>query len=258
MPTTELVHDSGWFDSHCHLDEVNLLSLRLAQAAQHSIHSFLIPGTQVSQWPNLIALKSNHVGIAFGTHPWFVSEPDKEAEVLRGWLSSHEANAIGEIGLDFHQGKQVRPDIARQLDAFEQQLTIAREFNLPVIIHSVKAHNDVIRLLKQYDIQKGVVHAFTGSRELAKSYVEQGFHLGVGPIILKSAKTLNALNSIPLDCLMLETDAPFMAITSDSSANPLLDLISVAKKLAELKSVELDCIREQTRLNAMALFFPDR
>ena len=254
MPITELSKHSGWFDSHCHLNEVNHLSRSLTDAAQHQIESFVIPGTRVQQWAETLPLQSNHIHIALGTHPWFVSDPEQEVSTLRTWLNTHNAVAVGEIGLDYYQGKHPRPEQYLQLEAFEGQLVIAKEYDLPVIIHSVKAHNDVIRILKRMGICKGVVHAFTGSTEIAQSYVDQGLHLGVGPMILKSPKTLNAVSDMPIEKLLLETDSPFMATESTELFNPLLDLIQVAEKLAEYKLMPVSEIQEQTRLNSCRFF----
>lgn len=254
MPTTEFKKSSGWFDSHCHLNDVPDLSQQLADAAKHQINSFIIPGTTPGQWQEALAFQTPQIHLAAGTHPWYVTNPIEEIKALEQWLKDQPVVAVGEIGLDYFQGKQPRPEQALQLEALEGQLALAKHYNLPVILHCVKAHNDVLRLLKQQGVHRGVVHAFTGSKELAQRYVELGLHLGVGPMILKSPKTLKAVSSIPLENVLLETDAPFMATQPVTEANPLLDLLRVAERLAEQTSLTMDELQKQTRLNTEQLF----
>ncbi|MFQ3231225.1 TatD family hydrolase [Reinekea sp.] len=254
MPTTEAKKGSGWIDSHCHLDEVEHLTERLAEAAKQQINTFIIPGTAPAQWQKALALNSPHIHLTAGTHPWYVSNPTEELKALEQWLEGQTVIAVGEIGLDYYQGKQPRPEQALQLETFEGQLALAKQYDLPVILHCVKAHNDVLRLLKKNNVTKGVVHAFSGSIELAQNYVDQGFHIGVGPMILKSPKTLNAVSQIPLERILLETDAPFMATQPLNAANPLLDLLRVAEKLAEQTSLSIGEIQTQTRINTQQLF----
>ncbi|MFC3700714.1 TatD family hydrolase [Reinekea marina] len=254
MPTTEFKVGGGWIDSHCHLNDLSNLDQNLEDAAQHQIESFVIPGTMPAQWKDAFTIRSPQVFCAAGTHPWYVTNPTQDIEALEQWLKNQPAVAVGEIGLDYYQGKTPRPEKLLQLEAFEGQLELAKHNELPVILHCVKAHNDMLQLLKKHGVHGGVVHAFSGSAELAQSYVALGLHIGVGPMILKSPKTLQAVSKIPVEKILLETDAPFMASQPLTEANPLLDLLRVAEALAEQKSITMDELQNQTKLNTQKLF----
>ncbi|MFT4674533.1 MAG: TatD DNase family protein [Reinekea sp.] len=253
MLTSKRHSDSGWIDSHCHLNELSNPAAQIKQAQQAQIDYFVIPGTAPQQWPEVIEWQSGHCAIALGTHPWFVDPSKDQVGQLIAALQQCVVVAIGEIGLDFYPSQsQPRPDRGQQQQLFEAQLIIAKEHCLPVIVHSVKAHQQVIDTLRRLDIDAGVVHAFVGSAELAKQYIDLGFHLGVGPLILKSPKTRAALVQVPLSHLLLETDAPFS--NSRSASNPLLELLSVAQCVAEIKQISLAQLQQATRGNSQRLF----
>jgi len=256
MPFSDLPLGRGWIDSHCHLNDMSNAAERVSQAQQSDIGYFIIPGTAPQQWPEVIAWQSAHCAIALGTHPWFVDPGQDQAALLVAALEQNLVVAVGEIGLDFYSSQsQPRPDKALQQQLFEAQLQIATEHRLPVIIHSVKAHQQVIATLRRLDIHAGVIHAFVGSVELARQYIDLGFHLGVGPLILKSPKTRSALAQIPLGHLLLETDAPFSSSGPMANrTNPLLDLLAVADCLAELKQLERAQVQTGTRRNSQSLF----
>ncbi|WP_320826290.1 TatD family hydrolase [Reinekea sp.] len=256
MPSSDRSLGRGWIDSHCHLNDMSHAIEWMKQAEQSDIDRFIIPGTAPQQWPEVIAWQSARCAIALGTHPWFVDPSQNQAGQLVAALAQHSVVAIGEIGLDFYPSQsQPRPDKAVQQQLFEAQLQIATEHRLPVIVHSVKAHQQVIATLRRLDIHAGVIHAFVGSVELASQYIDLGFHLGVGPLILKSPKTRSALAQIPLSHLLLETDAPFSSSGPTAHrTNPLLDLVAVANCLAELKQLGLTQLQTQTRHNSQSLF----
>ncbi|ATX76062.1 TatD family hydrolase [Reinekea forsetii] len=253
MPTSRRYSDSGWIDSHCHLNELATAPAQLKEAKQAQIEYFIVPGTAPQQWSDVIAWQSAHCAIALGTHPWFVDPNEDQIGQLIVALQQHEVVAIGEIGLDFYSNQsQPRPHRALQQRLFEAQLMIAKAHRLPVIVHSVKAHQQVIDTLRRLAIEDGVVHAFIGSAELAQQYIELGFHLGIGPLILKSPKTRAALAQVPLSQMLLETDAPFG--NSHSAANPLLQILSVAQCVAEIKQISLAQLQHATRGNTQRLF----
>ena len=258
MYISKVESDRGYFDSHCHLDHLDDLSQKLADAIAQNIQRFFVPATSTENWPDLLALKSDRIAIGLGTHPWFVKHAEQEARALSSALStdmSNRINAIGEIGLDFYISEtKPRPARTLQIDSFNRQLAIAKAADLPVIIHSVKAHAEVLTLLKKHDVQKGVIHAFSGSVEQAREFVKQGFMLGIGPIILKSKKTQDAVAALSLDRVMIETDAPYVHPRLEGS-NPLFVLLIVAEKLAQLKSASLDEVQQQTQINAKRLFY---
>lgn len=158
-----------------------------------------------------IAQKYGYIYAASGVHPESVDEnPENYLDIVRETaLSSPKIKAIGEIGLDYHYDGYSRE---KQLKLFEEQLILAKELDLPVIVHSRDACEDTLNMLKKHR-PKGVVHCFSGSAETAKEIIKLGMYIGfTGVLTFKNAKkALKALEEVPLDKLLLETDCPYMA-----------------------------------------------
>ncbi len=251
MPITDRFLDSGWFDSHCHLNDIEQFPEKWAQANQNLIFNCVVPGTAPEQWQQVITSLQPGCFAAIGIHPWFVNNPENQLVQLREAISQHSIVAIGEIGLDFFFGRNPRPDRDLQIETFEQQLILAQQHNLPVIIHSVKAHQDILRLLKNSSVT-GVIHAFNSSLEIATQYLDAGFFLGIGPQLKKSKKLQRVLQALPLDRLLLETDAPFM--TTTEIQNPLLELVDVGMVIADLMHLDAEVVKQNTTANTKRLF----
>ncbi|MEJ2045392.1 MAG: TatD family hydrolase [Reinekea sp.] len=254
MPTSEDADAvDGWFDSHCHLNELINFQQAWAQACQHQITNCIIPGIEPSQWQSVIDALQSGCHAAAGIHPWYVTDDSivEQLTALRNHLINTKVIAIGEIGLDFYPGGAPKPESSKQILMFEQQLQLATELQLPVIIHSVKAHQETLALIKKFSV-KGVIHAFVGSSEIAEQYLRYGMYLGIGPALFKSKKLQKAVQHAPLSCLLLETDAPYMTSRED---NPLLELLDVAQLLAQLKGLSVDTLQQQVQLNTRNLFF---
>lgn len=206
-------------DSHCHLDFSCFDHDRaeiLENCRKLSIDTIVIPGTQSSQWQKQIDLcnLNPQLRFALGLHPYFLSrfEPSHLVQLTNS-LNQYQNNvlALGEIGLDSH----IDVDWQLQKQVFEQQLTIAKEHMLPVILHHRNSHNELIRILKATKFsQGGVVHAFSGSLQEAQTYIDLGFKIGVGGGItyLRANKTRKTISQLPLSSLVLETDAPDMPL----------------------------------------------
>lgn len=158
-----------------------------------------------------IAQKHGYIYAASGVHPESVDEnPENYLDIVRETaLSSPKIKAIGEIGLDYHYDGYSRE---KQLKLFEEQLILAKELDLPVIVHSRDACEDTLNMLKKHR-PRGVVHCFSGSAETAKEIIKLGMYIGfTGVLTFKNAKkALKALEEVPLDKLLLETDCPYMA-----------------------------------------------
>ncbi len=158
-----------------------------------------------------IAQKYGYIYAASGVHPESVDEnPENYLDIVRETaLSSPKIKAIGEIGLDYHYDGYSRE---KQLKLFEEQLILAKELDLPVIVHSRDACEDTLNMLKKHR-PRGVVHCFSGSAETAKEIIKLGMYIGfTGVLTFKNAKkALKALEEVPLDKLLLETDCPYMA-----------------------------------------------
>jgi TatD DNase family protein len=206
-------------DSHCHLDfscfdhdRVEVLN----SCKNLAIDNIVIPGTQASQWQKQIEMCQLYPQLRFalGLHPYFLDSFEPIHLVLLTNLLNKYHNKVlglGEIGLDSH----IDVDWKLQLYVFEQQLMIAKNLALPIILHHRNTHNELIRILKTNKfIQGGIVHAFSGSLQEAHTYIDLGFKIGVGGSITYSRanKTRKTIAKLPLSCLVLETDAPDMPL----------------------------------------------
>ena len=202
-------------DSHCHIDFCCFEHDRndvLNSCKKLAVDTIVIPGTEASQWQKQIDLCHLYPQLRFalGLHPYFLKSFESLHLVeLSQLLNKYQDKvlAVGEIGLDTH----IDVDWNLQLQVFEQQLLIAEERMLPVILHHRNSHNELIRTIKAKKFtQGGIVHAFSGSVEVAKTYIDLGFKIGVGGGITysRASKTRNTLAQLPINCLVLETDAP--------------------------------------------------
>lgn len=201
---------------------------------------------------------------AIGIHPHSALELNIETYQGLMTLAGHKkVVAIGEIGLDYYYLKRSSqysnyPSRERQITAFEQMLDMAMELGLPVIIHSREADTDLIAILKSYGgAIKGVIHCFCGNEEFAEEILKLGFMVSVtGNITYKNSDTLRqAIKSIPLKSLMLETDCPDLAPEPNrGKRNEPSFLIEIARKVAEIKGISLAEVEQATTKNALSLF----
>lgn len=220
-----------------------------------------------------------------GLHPWWIDQyfnGAREGRTIRDDLAFHErlglsrsillgkleeslnANmgvngcvGLGESGLDFNIASS--KDI--QLESLRIHLAVSAEKNLPVILHSVKAHAELIKAIKQFPGCRGVIHAFTGSYEIAAQYGQLGFALGVGGTITyeRAKKTRDAIRRMPMTSLVLETDAPDMPLSGQQGhRNSPEYLPKIAQQLADLKSCSVSEIAEQTTKNSLQIFSIDQ
>ncbi len=254
--------DGFLFDSHCHFDFAAFDLQReqiWQQCVEQNISRMLIPGTEPAQWPVASNIARTHQGVVMsaGIHPWWVSAAGSRLPQDLSILDEPHCVAIGECGLD----QAIDTPFERQVHIFEQHIHLAIERDMPLIVHVRQAHNDTIRLLKQYRPPKGgVIHGFSGSYELAKTYWQLGFYLGIGGSITypRANKTREMVKAMPLESLVLETDAPDMPLYGfQGQANTPLKLIDVAQELSVLKSESLNIIAATTTHNAMSLFSVD-
>lgn len=199
-----------------------------------------------------LAEKYPHIYAAVGYHPCSV-EGDINIEAIEKMLSHEKVVAVGEIGLDYYWDKTY---IAEQKAAFRLQLELARQHNIPVIIHDRDAHADTMEIIREYK-PNGVFHCFSGSVETARELVKMGMYIGIGGVLtFKNSRRLKEVAAdIPLERILLETDAPYLSPepmrgkTNNSSL-----IIYVAEALAEIKGVSVEEVLSVTRKNAMNLF----
>lgn len=247
-------------DSHCHMDVADFegdLPETLARARQAGVDRFIVPAISAAAWPHLSDLAARHRGIhpAYGLHPMFLAEhTDADLDALPGWLSRPECVAVGECGLDFFMPGL---DGKRQEVIFLEHLRLAGLHNKALIIHARKATEQVLRLLRQHGPLRGVIHSYSGSLEQARQLTALGFMLGIGgPITYPRSRRLRTIvQEIPLDFLLLETDAPDQPMAGEQGKrNEPSKLIRVAEAVAGILGLPVAEVAEQTGLNAKQLF----
>jgi TatD DNase family protein len=248
------------FDTHCHLDVDAFDADRtkvLGDARAAQVKHLLVPAIARGGWEALWALCETDPGLypAIGLHPVLLEQHcDQDIDALAAFVQHHRPVAIGEIGLDFFV-KEL--DRERQQALLEAQLAIAEQHRLPVVLHVRKAHDQMLQTLKRFDLCGGTCHAFNGSLQQAGQYIEMGFRLGFGGMLTyPNAHKLHKLaRELPLDCLVLETDAPDMTgVSHRYQRNSPAYLPEALHKLAELRAMPAVELAHITTGNAMQAF----
>ncbi len=252
------------FESHAHYDDERFDRDRdtlLTKLLGGSICNIINVGASLEGTRASIALAEQYPQIyaAAGVHP---SDTDQLNEQELAWLGEQTVHpkvaAVGEIGLDYYWDKE--PDVQkRQRYWFAQQLKLAREAGLPVIIHSREAAEDTMQVMKSVHAEEipGVIHCYSYSAELAKEYVKMGYYIGVGGVVtFKNARKLKeTVVQTPLTRILLETDAPYLAPEPyRGKRNQSGYLTFVAEEIARLKQVSVEEVEETTCRNARELF----
>ena len=247
-------------DSHCHLDVAEFaadLPETLDRARATGVSGFIVPAIAAAGWAHLAELAERHPDLhpGYGLHPMFLAQHRNEhLGALPDWLSRPECVAVGECGLDFFVPGL---DAASQEAVFIEHIKLAVRFDKPLIIHARKATEQVIRLLRQYGPATGVVHSYSGSLEQARQLVDIGFLLGIGgPLTYPRSTRLRAIvQEIPLEYLLLETDAPDQPMHGEQGRrNEPQKLVRVAAAIAEARAVSVTDVAAQTTRNAERLF----
>lgn len=246
-------------DTHCHLDFECFDADRhqiLANCSAKGISAIVVPGVSAANWERVISTCKNDMLLpALGLHPCYVENHRQEdLSKLREFSGHRELHAIGEIGLDYYLRDLDRD---KQRDIFNEQLKIAAEFSLPVLIHARKSHHDIIAFLKQTPGLRGIIHAFSGSREQALEYLKLGFKLGFGgAYTYQGATRLRKLvKTLPTEAWVLETDAPDMSpALHQHQRNSPEYLTEILASLIELSGVEKEMLIEQLFRNTLEIF----
>lgn len=188
---------------------------------------------------------------AVGMHPENISDSNKIDE-LEELIKNNKIYAIGEIGLDYYWNKENKDD---QKDLFIKQLDLAIKYDLPVIIHTRDSIQDCYDILKDRN-NRGVIHCFTGSIEMAKLFIKKGYKLGIGGVLtFKNSNLYKVIESIDLDDILLETDSPFLSPEPfRGQTNIPSNVYYVASRIAEIKNISVEEVIDITRKNASKLF----
>lgn len=247
-------------DSHCHLDVASFDADRghvLQRARAAGIAAQIVPAIDAAGWPRLRTLCNAHDDLhpAYGLHPvyqhWHRTE---HLQQLRDWIEAERPTAIGECGLDFFVADADREQQQTYLDA---HMRLAREFDLPLVLHARRAVDAVIATIRRFSGVRGVVHSFAGSHQQARQLWDLGFCIGLGgPVTYSRANRLRGLAAeMPLEHLLLETDAPDQPDCHHrGQRNEPARLMHVLHAIAELRDADPAEIAATTTRNACRLF----
>ncbi|MFA7269252.1 MAG: TatD family hydrolase [Sterolibacterium sp.] len=245
-------------DTHCHLDAAQFDADRdaaVATAMAAGVSSIVVPAVERANFGAVATVCREYSGCAaaFGIHPMYVEHACEEDFLsLRNMLRSFPAIAVGEIGLDFFVPGR---DEQRQQVFFVEQLALARELGLPVILHARRAIDAVLKQLRRLKVGGGIAHAFNGSRQQAEEFIKLGFKLGFGGAMTypRALRIRELAASLPIDAIVLETDAPDIPPEwLAGKRNTPSELPLIAATLAELRGTTLLAVAQATTTNALA------
>lgn len=254
-------------DTHCHLDVSDFDADRtqvLRGSRVAGVAAIVVPAIDAAGWDRLLALCAGDSELtprlypALGLHPVYLQRHrDADLAALERALEEpclgHRPVAVGEIGLDFHDPAL---DRGRQRALCAAQLAIARDARLPVLLHVRKAHEDMLRLLRDAGVVGGIAHAFNGSLEQARRYIDLGFKLGFGGMLTfeRSSRLRRLARELPIEAIVLETDAPDLTVASHRfERNSPEYLPDVLAALARVRETAPERIAWQTTANARAV-----
>jgi len=247
-------------DTHCHLDVAAFDADRrqvFERAQQQGVRRMVIPAVDADHWAGLIKLCRSEQALfpALGLHPVYLQGHKREdISALEREIEKQRPVAVGEIGLDYFVRELDRD---KQQVLFEAQLEVARNAGLPVILHVRKAHDQVLLTLRRIRVRGGTAHAFNGSLEQARQYIEMGFKLGFGGMLTyqRSNRIRRLAENLPVDAIVLETDAPDMVVAAHrGERNSPEYLPHCLRALADVRNEDADFLARQTTINACSVF----
>ena len=248
-------------DTHCHIDEEAFAPDReevIARQQAAGVEAMVVPGVNVASIESVLqvcAAHPNYCYPALGLHPEDVKTDWQVAlETIDAAIRAHRSElvAIGEIGLDYYWDKTYKEE---QKEVLRRQLATALELDLPVILHNRDATEDILQIVHEIG-GRGVFHCFSGSKETARQILEMGFYLGIGGVLtFKNSKLREHLSVVPMNRIVLETDAPYMApVPHRGERNESQWMVHVAESLADVYKCSVECIIDTTTANAKHLF----
>jgi len=249
-------------DTHCHLYAnafKNDIDAVMQRASAAGVQKFYLPAIDSGVITDILAFEDRYKDRCFammGVHPCSIKEDYKEElRIAEEWLQKRDFVAIGEIGLDFYWDKTFT---AQQYEAFETQMQWALQRNLPIVIHTRNAMQETIKTVKPFADKglRGIFHCFSGNEADAETITGMGFLLGIGGVVTyKNGGLPQAIQNIPMDYLVLETDAPYLTpVPYRGKRNESSYLTYVVEKLAEIKGMTPDEVAEITSRNAEKIF----
>ena len=249
-------------DTHTHLyleqfrDDIDDV---ISRAKAVGVEKFYLPSINSKYNKSMHDLEKKYPDDVFcmiGLHPCYVDDNfDLEIDFVKKQIEKHDYKAIGEIGIDlFHEKKY----LDQQVDAFEEQIKLAIDYDLPIVIHSRDSFDEIFEVLEKFKCEKlrGIFHCFTGNIDQAHQIIDLNFHLGIGGVLtFKNGKISEFLNEIPINKIVLETDSPYLAPSPHrGSRNESSYLKIIANKLAKVYNLEIDEISNITQQNSIEIF----
>lgn len=251
-----------WIDTHAHVYAEELISdldIVIKNAISNGIDRILLPAIDSNSLQAMLEVEAAYPAnciAMMGLHPCYVKENyEEELAIVETWLAKRKFIAMGEIGLDLYWDKTFTE---QQHKVFKQQMQWALHYDLPIAIHTRNAMQETIEAVKPFAKKglRGLFHCFSGSKESAEQIIHMGFHLGLGGVLTyKNAGVAEAISNIPIEWLVLETDAPYLSpVPYRGKTNEPAFMIEVAKKLADIKQLHLHEVAAITTANAEKLF----
>ena len=247
------------FDSHAHYTDKAFNDDRenmLGSLKESGISGVINCGADMESSVSSVELAEqyDYIYAACGVHPEEADKvPENYIEILRKLAQNKKCVAIGEIGLDYYWRQDTKKE---QKELFENQILLAKELDLPIIVHDREAHGDTLEILKKHK-PKGVLHCFSGSPETAEEILKLGMYIGLGgALTFKNArKSVEVAEMLPLDRLLLETDCPYMApVPFRGKRNHSGYIPYIAEKVAEIKGIDPQTVLDITNKNTRDLF----
>jgi len=257
-----LKNNIKFIDSHVHLDDERFDDDReqlIKSLKENNIELVLNAGADLKTSLNSVELsqKYDFIYAAVGCHPHDTKYMnDDTMNIFRDLSKNKKVLAIGEIGLDYYYDNS---DRETQKKWFREQIRLAKELDMPYIVHDRDAHEDILRIMKEehYDGSRGILHCFSSSVEMAMEFIKLGFYISLGgPVTFKKAKTPKLVaKEIPLNNLLIETDCPYLTPEPFRGKRNNPSLVSyVAEEIALIKDIPVEKVAEQTSINFKKLF----
>ena len=249
-----------YFETHAHYDDKKFDEDRneiLNSLKENNIKYVVNVGADMKSSYDSIKLSQEYdfMYASVGVHPHEARNmKEEDYKTLEQWLQYDKVVALGEIGLDYYYDFSPR-EVQREV--FKKQLKICENITKPVIIHSRDANQEVFDIIKESKVRKGVIHAFSGSLEMALEYIKLGFFIGVGGVLtFKNAnKLVNVVENIPLEYILIETDSPYLSpVPLRGTRNNSQNLKYIVEKISEIKHIERENV-EKITLETAKMFF---
>lgn len=247
-------------DTHSHIDSKEYaenFEEVLDDIRKNGVEKVIIPGCDPSGFQRIIELCNKYDMLygALGLHPEELDKitPDYK-ELIKDGLKNKKIVAIGEIGLDYHYCEDTKDE---QKKILREQLELAQELQVPVLIHDRDAHEDCFEILNNYELKTVVMHCFSGTPEFATKCIDKGYYIAAGGVVtFKNAKDLKeTVKIVPEDKLLLETDAPYLApVPFRGKLNTPAYLKYIAQEIANIRGISVEEVKKQTTINAERIF----